>query len=396
MTTLIDLVNFNADGSCLDAGAWLLALRGGEAAPFHRWLVLYVELRKKVVLGLTGATIADVATFNPRAIELINEHPEVFELIVRPFSHDIPLLRSRLGFLRNLELGLEIATRELRDVTRFYLPPEFMLTNEQVALLDERGITGVAVNAARFSHELQQRIPDVPYKVRGLDGRTLNCLPVHGILTQRYLDALHVHDAGPWCTAIRELGRDRLVSWRDGESSFLLPDGLQRERCWLQGERGVERVHLRESREDYVEPDRLPDRAYHSYPVHSFTAWMKEFRMLGYIGRIQRLEEELPDFDVDELALWLQAINSDVLSAVEKRSPVVALTRSPDARETTSYTLLRSERAFEGEEYLVILEALRLDRGRRGPLERLLRSGAPHAIKLGARRDSVARVLRME
>lgn len=390
MKTLVDIVNFNADASCLDSDAWLLAVRGGAESPFCRWLRLYVDRRKKVVLGLTGATIADLVALDPEAIAIINAHPHVFEAVVRPFSHDISLLRTRLGFLRNLELGHGIAARELRRLNRFYLPPEFMLTNEQVSLLEERGISGVAVNAARLTAELQQRVPDVPYRVRGLGGTHLDCLPVDGALTLGYLDALHAHDAAPWRDALRERPGPCLVSWRDGESCFLLPDGLERERCWLEGEDSVERAHLEEAPLTYVDSDQLPERAYRSYPVHSFTAWMKEFRMLGYIGRLQRLEEDLSDFDADQLALWLQAINSDVLSAVEKRSPRVALKRAPGDAEAEPFTIFRSERAVEGEECLVTLEALRRDGGSREPLEKLLKSGAAHAIKLAARRDYVA------
>jgi hypothetical protein len=107
------------------------------------------------------------------------------------------------------------------------------------------------------------------------------------------------------------------------------------------------------------------------------------------VSRLQRLEEQIADFDADELALWLQAINSDVLSAVEKRSPVVTLRRAPHDGESFSFVIYRSERGFEGEEFLVLLEALRRDRGSRESYARFVATGSPHAVKLRARRRAI-------
>ena len=386
MTTLVDIVNFNADASCFGASAWLTTLTGGEQSTFCQWLRLYVELDKKVTLGLTGATVADMRAFNPEAIALINAHPEIFELIARPFSHDISLLRSREGFITNLEAGWRVLTASFGRVRKLYLPPEFMLTNEQVALLAQRGYQEVVVNAARFSPELQQRIPTEPYILRGIGGTQVGCLPVLGALTQAYLDSIHQCDAAPWLKAMADAPAVR--SWRDGESPFLIPDGVARERAWLASERGVARKHLADLDLQFRASDVLPAMSFHAYPVHSFTAWMKEFRMLGYVNRLQRLEDSVRDFDDVELGLWLQAINSDVLSAVEKSSPTVTL-KQLTAADVFQYVIYRSERGFEGEEYLVLLECLRRDRSAREELERFIGSDQPHAKKLAARIEAL-------
>jgi hypothetical protein len=389
MTTLVDIVNFNADASCFGAGAWLSALAGGEQSTFCQWLRLYVELGKKVTLGLTGATVADVRAFNPEAIALINANPGIFELIARPFSHDISLLRSREGFITNLEAGWRVLAASFGRVRKLYLPPEFMLTNEQVNLLAQRGYTEVAVNAGRFSPELQQRIPSEPYVLRGIGGARIGCLPVLGALTQAYLDSIHACDASPW---MRVIGDAPVVrSWRDGESPFLIPDGIVRERAWLSSEQRVERVHLEDLAIELRTSDTLPSTAFHAYPVHSFTAWMKEFRMLGYVNRLQRLEDCVHEFDDVELALWLQAINSDVLSAVEKSSPTVTL-KQLTGSELFQFVIYRSERGFEGEEYLVLLECLRRDRTARGEFERFVATDQPHAQKLAARLAAIRSV----
>lgn len=382
MTTLVDIVNFNADASCFSAGAWLAALAGGEQSTFCRWLRLYVDVGKKVTLGLTGATVADVRAFNPEAIDLINANRKTFEIIARPFSHDISLLRSREGFLANLDAGWRVLSSTFGDVRRLYLPPEFMLTNEQVALLAHRGYREVVVNAARFSLELQQRIPGEPYVLRGIAGTQVGCLPVSGAMTQAYLDSIHQCDAVPWLKLIGDA--ETVRCWRDGESPFLIPDGIRREAAWLSTETGVDRVHLSDLALEFRASETLPSTAFHAYPVHSFTAWMKEFRMLGYVNRLQKLEDSVGDFDDVELGLWLQAINSDVLSAVEKTSPTVTLKTLASA-DVFQFVIYRSERGFEGEEYLVLLECLRRDRKARDEYERFLASDQPHAKKLAAR-----------
>ena len=77
---LVDVVNFNADASCLSSTEWLKILDGGSNSKLCRWLQLYVRHQKKVVLGFPGATIADIAQNNPEGIDLINQHENIFEI----------------------------------------------------------------------------------------------------------------------------------------------------------------------------------------------------------------------------------------------------------------------------------------------------------------------------
>src|SRR5688500_12112914 len=177
MTSLVDVVNFNADASCLDSRRWLQALSGGEDSEFCRWLLLYARLGKRTVLGLTGATLADLEAHNPEAIEIIRQQPDVFEAVVRPFSHDVALLRRPEAFTLNLALGRITASEVFERQTDFYLPPEFMLSSEQVALLREEGIGGVFVNSQRLTPQVRRRIPDEPYWVRGIADTRLRCVP---------------------------------------------------------------------------------------------------------------------------------------------------------------------------------------------------------------------------
>src|SRR5262245_34947643 len=117
MTALVDIVNFNADASCLASARWLQALEGKKESELCLWLSAYIQNNKKTSLGFTGATLADIIEFNPEALDLIRRHPELFEIILRPFAHDIGLLRSIEGFRLNFDLGAQICADTFRDVT---------------------------------------------------------------------------------------------------------------------------------------------------------------------------------------------------------------------------------------------------------------------------------------
>lgn len=393
MTRLVDVVNFNADASCLAAGEWLAILKGGERSRLCQWLGIFAELERPIVLGFMGGAIADMATFNPEAIALINANPKVFDLILRPFSHDVGLLRSARGFIVNLNLGRAIACREFSHVNEFFLPPEFMLTNSQVKNLADNGSAGTFLNPTRFKEEISQRLPKIPFLLEGVLGSQLPCIPFEGTLTPAYLDALHNVDPEPWAEAVRSVGATRVFMWRDGESCFLVPDGIERERqCVAEEPSDIQRETLRGALAGlhFASSNELPADTSRSYPVHSFSAWFKEFRMLGFLDRLARIEARLDTLPKDLLVVWLQAINSDILSAVEKDSPVVSLSSFPGSRHAkTLHTIWRSERGFEGEDYLALLEA-----ALESPdaLDYIWMSTKPHFRKLRARIEYVRRL----
>ena len=383
MKRLFDVVNFNADASCLSAERWLSLLKRGGGSALVDWLRLYIDFDKKVILGFTGATIADISTHNPEAIDLINLHPEIFEIILRPFSHDIALTRTGTGFSLNFEYGRKTILREFGNTCNFFLPPEFMLTNRQIAELKEEGVGGIFINPSRFSSELGKRIPVVPYTIRGLFGTRIDCISFRGKLTDHYLEAIHKFDCGAWNKAVLSEPEENLFAWRDGESSFLLPASLSRESSWLENEDpSIERAHLKKERISFTPNEDLEEGQYKSYPVHSFSAWMKEFRMLGFVNRIGRIEETLDAMTEEQVHLWLMVINSDILSAIEKKSPVVSLRDAPNGQSPHDFRIHRSERGFEGEEYLALLEMA--IKGKDLPAH-LQHSDEPHILKLKTR-----------
>jgi hypothetical protein len=357
MRTLVDVVNVNGEASCLSSSRWIEILKGGATSEFFQWLNLYIKYKKKITLGLTGMTVVDILKFNPESIGLINANPNIFEMIIRPFSHDVALLRSTDGFERNIHIGQAIITKEFKNVSLFFLPPEFMLTNEQIKILNSKSIKSVFINSSRFPEEIKDRIPVEPYEVRGVGGTTLGCIPVNGELTDDYLQSLHSYSSAAWNKNIKSNRKKCIFSWRDGESSFLIPDGVKREGAWLKSESNdIERKQLKDLTLSYLSNDRLPEGSFKSYPVHSFSAWMEGLRMLGFLKRIQRIEENIQALSQEQVILWLHVIGSDILSAVEKRSPMIKIKTRPHQKGFQSYTIQRSERGFEGEEYLFLLE----------------------------------------
>lgn len=353
----VDVVNLNADASCLYSDWWLKMLSGGKDSYFCKYLSNYVNLRKKATLGIMGATLCDIAVQNPEAIELINQNRDIFEVLLRPFSHDIAILRSSEGFSLNLSLGKKILEKAFGYYTPYYLPPEFMLTNEQISILEAEQVTATFILPKRFSEETQNRIPKQPYVLNGLFDSRLNCIPFSKTTTNHYLYALHFFDAAIWNKTILESEDEYVFSWRDGESPFFIPNGLEREKVWLEQENAaIKRIFLSDLPENFAYIAELPQYKVNYYPLHSFSPWGKEQRTLNFLGEVKNIENRLSELSNIELVIWLQAINSDIMSAIEKLSPTIPLKNSQDSTQLLHYTIWRSNRGVEGEEYLAILK----------------------------------------
>ena len=384
MKNLLDIVNFNADASCLDSKIWLQVISGGENSLFCQWLKLYINSEQKIILGLTGATIADLIYYNNEAIKLINTNPKIFEIIIRSFSHDISLLRSKNGFKENLLKGYKIIKNEFNNVALYYLPTEFMLTNEQVSILCDFGIRGVFVNSKRFNIESANKIPKVPYLISGIFDKKITCYPVFGKLTDDYLNSLHLWNNDDWNNNIINSKTNNIFSWRDGESWIFVPNGIEREKTWIKKrDKNIQHIFLKDldknKKNDTLHITKQTKTNY--YPIHPFTAWLRELRMLGFIHRIQILEDKLERLSKEEIILWLQVINSDILSSIEKSSPIIKIKNSDTSHKITEWVIPRSKRGVEGEEFLSLLENLNLDIN----LNNYLNQNSSHILKLRAR-----------
>ena len=374
MGKLIDVVNFNADASCLPSEKWLKILSGGKESDFYKWLELYVTFDKKISLGVIGASLCDVVYYCPEAIDLIKSNKNIFNIIIRPFSHDNALLRSRDSFRLNLEYGVKVTKSYFDNTSSTFLPPEFMLLSEQIPVLSSFGFSSVLVNSSRLPDYMAKKIPETSFLVQGLKSSNLMCFPVSGRLTMKYLESIHSYKFSKINKLVEN--EHNPVLWRDGESIFLIPDGINREKEWLKSE-NVERGWI-----DDLSHGHIKNNDFYTYPAHSFLAWMEEFKMFGYINRINALEKNIKKFNLEETLLWLQVINSDVLSSIEKKDVCIDLVNYSN-KESTKFTIQRTHRGYEGEEFIYILEDVLLNN--RTYLEEFLNELSPHALKYIAR-----------
>ena len=372
--TVVDIVNFNADASCLSSSIWLDALQGGTNSKMCQWLELFVRNNKKVSLGFTGSTLADIKKFNPDAINIINEKKDIFEIILRPWSHDISLYRTDSLFIYNVELGIRTIKSEFDSVSNYYLAPEFMMTSRQIELISKMGIEAIFINPDRYQNDIKRRIIPTPHIVYGTSESTIKCIAIHGRTTQKYLSSCQLNDPKIWDKFIQDFPDDLIFSWRDGESFLLIPDGLSREEYLLQGEsENINRKKL-QSLEINYEDSSLYDRSYYkSYPIHSFTAWIKEMKMMWYVDRIRKIENNFSKLSDLQITLLLQLINSDILASVEKISPKIKLKIKGVIED---FIIYRSERGFEGEDYLQLIDD-----------PNFRNDSAPHIKKLIARHE---------
>ena len=372
--TVVDIVNFNADASCLSSSIWLDALQGGTNSKICQWLELFVRNNKKVSLGFTGSTLADIKKFNPDAINIINENKDIFEIILRPWSHDVSLYRTDSLFIYNVELGIRTIKSEFESVSNYYLAPEFMITSRQVELISKMAIEAIFINPDRYQNDIKRRIIPTPHIVYGTSESTIKCIAIHGRTTQKYLSSCQLNDPKIWDKFIQDFPDDLIFSWRDGESFLLIPDGLSREESLLQGEsENINRKKL-QSLEINYEDSSLYDRSYYkSYPIHSFTAWIKEMKMMWYVDRIRKIENNFSKLSDLQITLLLQLINSDILASVEKISPKIKLKIKGVIED---FIIYRSERGFEGEDYLQLIDD-----------PNFRNDSAPHIKKLIARHE---------
>ena len=372
--TVVDIVNFNADASCLSSSIWLDALQGGKTSKICQWLELFVRNNKKVSLGFTGSTLADIKKFNPDAINIINEKKDIFEIILRPWSHDISLYRTDSLFIYNVELGIRTIKSEFDSVSNYYLAPEFMITSRQVELISKMAIEAIFINPDRYQNDIKRRIIPTSHIVYGTSESTIKCIAIHGKTTQKYLSSCQLNDPKIWDKFIQDFPDDLIFSWRDGESFLLIPDGLSREEYLLQGESAnINRKKLQSLEINYEDSSLYDPSYYKSYPIHSFTAWIKEMKMMWYVDRIRKIENNFSKLSDLQITLLLQLINSDILASVEKISPKIKLKIKGVIED---FIIYRSERGFEGEDYLQLIDD-----------PNFRNDSAPHIKKLIARHE---------
>ena len=188
---LLDIVNFNADASCLSSDKWLATLNGGFSSRLCKLLDSYIDHQRKVNIGFTGATIRDLNAFNPEALEKINNHPEIFQILQKSFSHDLSPLRSPTGFQLNLETGLKTIKRYFKNTIPVFLQNEIMIRNQQIETLVEHGIKALFIHPERYDDMVRQIIPKKPFFCRGTHQAEILTIPISDNMTVPYLGYLH-------------------------------------------------------------------------------------------------------------------------------------------------------------------------------------------------------------
>ena len=374
---IVDVVNFNADASCLPSAKWLKCLEDGEHSLFMQMLKNYVRFDRKVNLGLVGATIKDIAFFNPEVIDYINDHQDVFQLLARPFTHDNPLLRLPDGFRYNLEKGLRCIHDYFSNVSSYYyLSPEIMLTGEQIHILEEFDIQCIFLHKNRYNKNIRRHIPDTPFMLHGVLSTQMRCIPfAAGELESKYLSALHgVTTTDIWCEEVNRKSASDLYLWRDGESCLLWPLGIDHEATIFEAEliAGVNRKFLSEISLGEIPNTTKGDAVLRYFPLHSMKPWLNEMKLYWFVSRVRDIEKVVSSLPDSHRLFWLLIINSDILSSVEKHPPIIEVSENVFQVDSSNFLwdgvipirnkkqliLKRSERAGEGEDYLAYLELL--------------------------------------
>jgi hypothetical protein len=284
-----------------------------------------------------GGTLVDIQNFNPEAADLIRSHADIFEVVGRPFTHDLQTFRSQAGFLANVGAGLRAIELILGCRPTSYLPPEFMQTNRQITLLKKFGIASTFLLPERFpDSELDDR-KNLQYVARGIPSGELDLVICTNGAYKEYLSNMQLWETpGYRIDDVTDIFR-----WRDGESFLLFPNGLEREEWLLKAEK-IERRTL----------STLKPRERASFPIfyppHPFSAWSNEMSMSWFMSELADFERQFPQASPRQKAWWLLAIGSDVIASLEKPSPVVRIKKSSTS-DVEYYKIRRFPRAPLGE-----------------------------------------------
>jgi hypothetical protein len=208
---LVDIVNLNPDNSCLPREKWVRALQTGK---FETALRNYIVTKRKLNLGLTGVAIRDMKVYSPKSLVLINGHPDIFQIIGRPFSHSIYSLFARnTGFETNLQMGLGEQRRAFANTSNFYLPPEIDPPLGEVRALIKQGIIGTFCHKERFNEDESKKIADHPFWFSDHDGNRIIIIPFQATgLLRAYYRALNGFSVKEWVECLNaSISRYNLV-----------------------------------------------------------------------------------------------------------------------------------------------------------------------------------------
>ena len=341
---ICDVVNFNADASCLEYNEWLKIIRGGKKSIFCKWLQLYVKNKRKVNLGLTGFTILDLLRYNPESINYINDNNDVFQIIIRTLSHDCSSLRISKIFELNLILGKNLILKTFKNVCLDYLPSEFMFNNSFAESLVKEEINSIWILPSRFDKKF--KFNNRVYKLDSFIESNIVCNIFDSELTDFYLKLIQKNE-NHYINIKREIS----LQWRDGESIFFLPDSLERETDYLVGTGFMNSFFVSEYKQS--QNKLILDKIF--YPPHPLNSWIGNFESLELINRTIFFENKLNLESKESIFSFLCLINSDINSSIAKPNPTFNLKDLKNG-QIVNFTLNRTDRWIEGEFFLWLFE----------------------------------------
>jgi hypothetical protein len=343
---LVDIVNLNADASCLSTKRWLKALKGGIRSELYGILSLYIKADIKITLGIVGSTVAEIEALNPECIALINQHPQNFQILIRPFIHSLSILWSNETFSYNYQLGKRYIESQFKNSINWHLPPEFAMRNSHIYELKKLKCEGTFIHPKRVKKGMKSTLPSGVFTLKSIQNTKIQCINFTENFDTYYLDQIQVFRSS---ISFKE---DTIYGWRDGESPLFLPKSIQREEIFIENsKKDFNRVFLSEA----LDQDNIQDKpTIHSYPQNSLTPWLGNFRLFWFNTEIKNIEKKFKQISKKKQIIFLNLLNSDILSSTEKNDVTVAL-KHLDNSSTSSYTIKRKERNLDAEEILFIV-----------------------------------------
>ena len=343
---LVDIINLNADASCLSSKRWLTALSGGKESELFLILNAYVEHDLKVNIGIIGSTLAEIEELNPECIDLINNYPQNFQILIRPFIHSLSILWNDDTFHTNYTLGKRYIENTFKNVLNWYLPPEFALRNSQIFTI-RKETEGTFIHPKRIKEDAKEKIPLGLFNLGTLQSEKIKCIQLTENFDSYYLDHIQVFRSE------YAFDQEVILGWRDGESPFFLTDSVEREQIFIKNsQKDFDRIFLSE----YLKNTNQANlKEYDAYPQNSLLPWLGNFRLYWFLADVKKLEGQFHDLDIEKKVLFLNLLNSDILSSIEKNN-VSVLLKDLYGENINPYVIKRCERNLDAEELLFLIK----------------------------------------
>jgi hypothetical protein len=330
---MFELVNFNGDASCLKRADFIHALKSNEIL---KWLHLYDISANPVSIGFTGTSLSDLALFS---------RSPVIESVARPFVHAISAYMPPILSSINILLGHFVERLLLERPLTCFLPAEFSLRMHDILTLCDLGFTSTFHRYSPFlvptSIDSSCQFSNTPfYPLLSLQhpcGSSLLSLSIDPLGTAQYHNTVQLLNPESPTSSI----------WRDGESFLFLPNGLDREKYYLNVRKPCLHTHSFINLCSHIN---LPSLDY--YPLRPLDPWIGDYSNKWFTNICTSLQASLLSTDrcdIYSLLIILLAQSSDLLASVSKPNVTVKLCSISESESFFDYTIFRDHRTSEAE-----------------------------------------------